>query len=102
MVSSRGAELLRRIAVTVISGLISVALGIAGLTQGGQGADSVGSFILFTLSLPWTITVYIVTMFFNQGSQLAVLIGLGLATFAMWRILNNALARLVLAPRERD
>ena len=84
----------RRAAAGGIAAAISLALSVAAVTVGST-SNSAASFLLFTLSLPWTISIYVLTMIFNVTSPIAVAITFVLMTFLMWRFVNRLLVRTV-------
>jgi hypothetical protein len=90
----------RRTASVIIAGVVSVALGVVTITMGGS-ASTVGTFALFVVSLPWTVSVYILTMVFNVTSPVAIGVVLALVTLVMWRYVGRLIMRTCVSPRER-
>ena len=90
----------RRAASVIIAGVVTVALAVVAATLGG-GASTVGTFALFVISLPWTVTVYVLTMVFNVTSPIAIGAALVLVTLGMWMIFGRFLVRAFVSPRER-
>lgn len=93
-VSARG----RRAAAVVIAGVVSVALAVTTITVGG-GASSTGAFALYVVGLPWTISIYVLTMVFDVTSPAAIAAVFALVTLLVWRSLTRRLLRGV-SPRE--
>ena len=89
----------RRAAAVVIAGVVCIALGVCAATLGGRPGGA-ASFLLFLVSLPWTIPVYLLTMVFNVTSPLAIGAVLVLITLAVWRYGSRLLLRTCVTPRE--
>lgn len=85
----------RRLAAAVIASVVSVALGVCAASAGST-TSGIGSFVLFALSLPWTISIYVLTMVFNVTSPIAVAVTFVLMTLLAWRFVNRLLVRNVL------
>ena len=90
----------RRLAAVVIAGVVCVALGICSVTLGGR-PGGIASFLLFLISLPWTVPVYVMTMVFDVTSPIAIGALIVLVTLAMWRYGSRVLMRTCVTPRER-
>ena len=84
----------RRVAAAVIAAVVSLALGAAAMTVGSTGNSAV-AFVLFALSLPWTISIYVLTMVFNVTSPIAVGITFVVITLLAWRYVSRLLVRTV-------
>jgi len=78
----------------VIAGVASLALAVVAVTLGGS-ASTVATFVLFVVSLPWTIAVYVLTMVFNVTSPIAIGAVLALVTVAAWLVIKRVLVRTV-------
>ena len=90
----------RRLAAVVIAGVACLALGICSTTLGGHVGGS-ASFVLFLISLPWTLSIYVLTMVFNATSPIAIGITLVLDTLAVWWVGSRILLRFCVNPRKQ-
>lgn len=90
----------RRAAAVVIAGIVCVALGVCSATLGGRPGGT-ASFLLFLISLPWTVPVYVLTMVFNVTSPVAIGAVLVLVTLAVWRFGSAVLLRTCVTPPPR-
>jgi hypothetical protein len=84
----------RKAASTVIAGVASLALAVVAVTLGGS-ASTAGTFLLFIVSLPWTIAVYVLTMVFNVTSPIAIGAVLVIVTIGAWLAIKRLLVRTV-------
>jgi hypothetical protein len=82
----------RRLAATLIAGVIGLALAITSITLGGHAIDGAG-FLFFILSLPWTVSVYAVTMLIGVNSPMAIIAALAVPTIIVWRVVSVQLIK---------
>jgi hypothetical protein len=83
-----------------IAGVISIGLALCAGIAGG-GANGPVAFVLFLISLPWTVPVFVLTMFLNVTSPVAIAITLVIVTLLAWRYIGRLLLRTCVSPRER-
>jgi hypothetical protein len=81
----------RQRAASLIAGITCVALGMSAVL-GGHIASGLG-FAFFVLTLPWTLSIYLLTMFFGLTSPIAIMITLAGTTAVAWRYLRRVLIR---------
>ncbi|WP_338181426.1 hypothetical protein [Jatrophihabitans sp.] len=86
----------RKAAAVVTAGNLSAALGLSSVLA-GHSADGTG-FLLFVLSLPWTLAVYSLSALLGLTSAAAVTITLAAVTLLAWRIGSSWLIRHCASP----
>lgn len=82
----------RRVVAMTLAASVCIALAITSITLGGHAADGTG-FLFFILSLPWTLSVWAVTMLLGINSPAAVFVALAIPTALVWRVLSNQLIK---------
>ena len=78
----------------MIAAVVSLALSVAAVTVGASTNGAL-SFLLFALSLPWTISIYVLAMVFNVTSPIAVAITFVVMTTLIWGYVSRLLVRTV-------
>src|SRR3954447_10621656 len=87
----------RRLAAVVLAGVVCFALAILATALGGQPGEGI-SFVFFLISLPWTLSVYVLTMVFDLTSPVAIAVSIGLTTLVAWRYLSAFVIRTCVSP----
>ena len=93
-------QIVSRLGAVACAAIVSIALAFVSTDLAGRFGGA-AAFVLFLISLPWVVSVYVVSMIFNSTSPLAVDITLVVVTLAVWRICSSILLRRFVGPRER-